>query len=312
MLRVRSLGLPAIAKSLYSVGLYGAEIGGMSASNMRDVRGPWQRSLRRSSPLELMAFGLWGTGWRPAGYRGCPGWQCEEQYFTWYEADQKVKWDVAKNLLAEVAANRPDFQGLETGLSTQTYRHLTKSSARADDKSRSAVNAALGGVWHEERTHRAFAVGDLCVRCKEEVENLSHILFEPALVYLANVGTVWTDGSGKHSSDPHHRRCGVGYYTNTQERVWLPLPRIKQSVYRAEFLAVVNRTKIPKGRNRDLEKRAQLPQADVITGRITADVLYGNGQADVLANQGMTEHGWVEPDATWSVTLRTRCTTSGA
>eukprot|EP00971_Amphidinium_carterae_P075780 1497517-Amphidinium_carterae.1 len=49
MNRVRSLGLPAptkakIAKSLYSVGLYGAEVGGMSTSHMNDVRrerGDW-------------------------------------------------------------------------------------------------------------------------------------------------------------------------------------------------------------------------------------------------------------------------------
>eukprot|EP00971_Amphidinium_carterae_P197857 3926506-Amphidinium_carterae.1 len=44
---------------------------------------------------------------------------------------------------------------------------------------------------------------------------------------------------GGHSSDPQHRRCGVGYYTDTQERVTLPLPGLKQSVYGAEFLAVV-------------------------------------------------------------------------
>eukprot|EP00971_Amphidinium_carterae_P328271 6460055-Amphidinium_carterae.1 len=40
---------------------------------------------------------------------------------------------------------------------------------------------------------------------------------EPALVNRAGVGTVWTDGSGRHSSDPQHRRCGVGYYTDMQE-----------------------------------------------------------------------------------------------
>eukprot|EP00971_Amphidinium_carterae_P135922 2693251-Amphidinium_carterae.1 len=73
------------------------------------------------------------------------------------------------------------------------------------------------------------------------------------------------DGSGRHSSDPQHRRCGVGYYTDTQERVWLPLPGLKQSVYRAEFLAVVRALEEChphevvsdcKGRNRDLEQRA--------------------------------------------------------
>eukprot|EP00971_Amphidinium_carterae_P217638 4320251-Amphidinium_carterae.1 len=56
------------------------------------------------------------------------------------------------------------------------------------------------------------------------------------------VTTVWTDGSGRHSSDPHHRRCGVGYYTDTQdsrqERVFCALPGIRQSVYRAELHAI--------------------------------------------------------------------------
>eukprot|EP00971_Amphidinium_carterae_P207680 4120927-Amphidinium_carterae.2 len=38
------------------------------------------------------------------------------------------------------------------------------------------------------------------------------------------VHTVWTDGSGRHSNNPHFRRCGVGYSTDTEERAWLPLP----------------------------------------------------------------------------------------
>eukprot|EP00971_Amphidinium_carterae_P182164 3615242-Amphidinium_carterae.1 len=52
-----------IVKSLYSVGLYGAEVGGMSASHVKDVRISARRALgkganlRRSSPLELMAYG---------------------------------------------------------------------------------------------------------------------------------------------------------------------------------------------------------------------------------------------------------------
>eukprot|EP00971_Amphidinium_carterae_P276600 5489001-Amphidinium_carterae.1 len=105
---------------------------------------------------------------------------------------------------------------------------------------------------------------------------------EPTLVHRPGVGIVWTDGSGKHSSDPQHRRCGVGYYTHTQEPVWLLPPGLKQSVYRAEFLAVVRALeecqpnevvsgckgvvkavqalqtgkRTPKGRNRDLEQRA--------------------------------------------------------
>eukprot|EP00971_Amphidinium_carterae_P256100 5084803-Amphidinium_carterae.1 len=55
MNRVRSLGLPAtikarIVQSLYSVGLYCAEVGARKALGKG-------ANLRRSSPLELMAYG---------------------------------------------------------------------------------------------------------------------------------------------------------------------------------------------------------------------------------------------------------------
>eukprot|EP00971_Amphidinium_carterae_P241970 4804262-Amphidinium_carterae.2 len=77
MYRVRSLGLPAtskarIVKSLFSVGLYGAEVGGMSASHMNDVCISARKAqgkganLRRSCPLQLVAC---GTGRRSTGYR---------------------------------------------------------------------------------------------------------------------------------------------------------------------------------------------------------------------------------------------------
>eukprot|EP00971_Amphidinium_carterae_P196069 3890536-Amphidinium_carterae.1 len=81
------------------------------------------------------------------------------------------------------------------------------------------------------------------------------------------------------TDDPHHRRCGVGYYTDTEEEVFCALPGIKQSVYRAELHAVARALeecsphevvsdckgvvkavqalqtgrRQPKGRNRDLE-----------------------------------------------------------
>eukprot|EP00971_Amphidinium_carterae_P327379 6458705-Amphidinium_carterae.3 len=35
---------------------------------------------------------------------------------------------------------------------------------------------------------------------------------EPALASRLGVRNVWTDGSGRHSSNPHFRRCRVGYY----------------------------------------------------------------------------------------------------
>eukprot|EP00971_Amphidinium_carterae_P242668 4818288-Amphidinium_carterae.1 len=165
-------------------------------------------------------------------------------------------------LAAEVAAKQRDFAGLETGLSTQAYRHLKKSSARVEF-----------GMRSEPTVFLLLVITDLCVRCKEEVEDLSHILFRcpphwqkerrqvelpvddvetpvrvnlhgllPApwvpVVISQDAAKTCVDGSDKHSSGPQHRRCGVGYYTDTQERAWLPLPGIEQSVYRAEFLAV--------------------------------------------------------------------------
>eukprot|EP00971_Amphidinium_carterae_P149304 2960214-Amphidinium_carterae.2 len=184
MNRVRSRGLPAtskarIVKSLFSVGLYGAEVGGMSASHMNDVRISARKALgkganlRRSSSLELMAYG--GPAEDPQRLRlpadrlawttAVGGWYCEDQYFTWSEADYKVKWDSARALLAEVATKRPDFGGLETGLSTQSLRHLKRNANRTEDSFRSALNAALGGVchavWHEVRANSAFHVGKL-------------------------------------------------------------------------------------------------------------------------------------------------------
>eukprot|EP00971_Amphidinium_carterae_P194173 3853107-Amphidinium_carterae.1 len=104
------------------------------------------------------------------------------------------------------------------------------------------------------------------------------LIQEPVLVNRTGAVTVWADGSGRHSSDPQHRRCGVGYHTDTHEHVWLPLPGLRQYVYRADFLAVVRALeecqphevvsdgkgvvkafqalqtgrRMPKGRNRDL------------------------------------------------------------
>eukprot|EP00971_Amphidinium_carterae_P166117 3292667-Amphidinium_carterae.6 len=102
---------------------------------------------------------------------------------------------------------------------------------------------------------------------------------------------------------------GLCYHTDTQERVWLPLPDLKQSVYRAEFLAVVRALEEcqphevvsdckgvvkavqalhtgrrgPKDRNSDLEQRALnslLPGQRI---RVSVDDFQGNQQADILA-----------------------------
>eukprot|EP00971_Amphidinium_carterae_P046487 915593-Amphidinium_carterae.1 len=94
--RVRGLGVPAhvkarIAKSLHSVGLYGAEVGGIPKSGMTILRTSarklWRKALgkgaglRRSATLELMAHGglaadpqvsaeLWDDALKPGRGRG--------------------------------------------------------------------------------------------------------------------------------------------------------------------------------------------------------------------------------------------------
>eukprot|EP00971_Amphidinium_carterae_P262869 5214974-Amphidinium_carterae.1 len=52
---------------------------------------------------------------------------------------------------------------------------------------------------------------------------------ESALAYRTGVHSVWTNGFGRHSNDPHHRCCGVRHHKDIQERTCLPLLGIKQS-----------------------------------------------------------------------------------
>eukprot|EP00971_Amphidinium_carterae_P279935 5557128-Amphidinium_carterae.1 len=235
------------------------------------------------------------------------------QCFTWDEADYKVKWDSALQLCKEASDSKPDFQGLASGLATQALRQRKLDEQSQKDSIKSAFNASLSGVLHEACACQLQAVEDLehivhhchawaaerrdvdlpappCVKLHGLLPApprqvvLNH---EPALAFRLGVHTVWTDGSGRHSSNPHFCRCGVSYYTDTGESVFLPLPALKQSVYRAEFhraefLAVVRALeeckpkrlvgdckgvvyclhalkagrRHPKGRHRDVESRA--------------------------------------------------------
>eukprot|EP00971_Amphidinium_carterae_P085617 1694327-Amphidinium_carterae.3 len=104
------------------------------------------------------------------------GWISNGQWFSWDEATLRAKWDSAQVLCAEVARTRPDFDGLAPGLSTAAYRQLKLDGQSQKEDRKAALNAALGGVWHEERAHSAFQVGDICVRCGEDIENLEHIV----------------------------------------------------------------------------------------------------------------------------------------
>eukprot|EP00971_Amphidinium_carterae_P270358 5364571-Amphidinium_carterae.3 len=116
----------------------------------------WQRKLQTGTlnwPLEASVWdGALGKG------RGRGPYDISKHWRTGLD-DYKLKWDSARAPLAEVAQKRPDLAGLETGLSTQTFRHLNKCSNKRDDRTPSAVNADLGGVWHEVRTHCALTLG---------------------------------------------------------------------------------------------------------------------------------------------------------
>eukprot|EP00971_Amphidinium_carterae_P330466 6463512-Amphidinium_carterae.1 len=308
MTRSRALGLPAhvkarIVKSLFCVGPYGAEVGGMSDQHMKDLRASARgtlgkvASVRRSAALELMAHGgptrdprvaadlstvrvwqrridagkvIWPlseVSWEGALRRGRgrgpirnlrlmadrlnwvptpEGWRQGKQHFTWPDADYKVKWDFALHL-CKMAEARPDCQGLVSGLSTQSLRQFKLDGQSQKDTVKTALNAALGGVWHEVRVHAVFEVGELCVRhhCPawaaegREVAPPTSALDAPpcvklhgllpapkrqvvlnhelALVSKLGVHTLWIDGSGRHSNNLQFRRCGVGYYTDTGE-----------------------------------------------------------------------------------------------
>eukprot|EP00971_Amphidinium_carterae_P305779 6077018-Amphidinium_carterae.1 len=81
------------------------------------------------------------------------GWISNGQWFLWDEATLRAKWDSAQVLCADVARTRPDFEGLAPGLSTAAFRQLKLDGQSQKEERKAALNAALGGVWHEERAH---------------------------------------------------------------------------------------------------------------------------------------------------------------
>eukprot|EP00971_Amphidinium_carterae_P230398 4572703-Amphidinium_carterae.2 len=157
----------------------------------------WQRKLNTGTLVWLLEQSVWEPALNKGRGRGPirhlttlanrigwfphqQGWQCGEQIFTWQDADWKIKHDSSRAFLADVMSKRPDFVGLETGLSNQAMRHLKKCANKKDERTSAALNAALGGVWHEARAHKGFTVGETCVRCEVQrggAGRPSHILF---------------------------------------------------------------------------------------------------------------------------------------
>eukprot|EP00971_Amphidinium_carterae_P351212 6491977-Amphidinium_carterae.1 len=172
MHRVRWLGLLAhvkarIVKSLHSVGLYGAEVGGIPKTNMTKIRTCARKALGNMTKIRTCARKALGKG---AGLRRdrlqiLKSQPTSAQFEPGIDASQLVSW-----------TGRYLIEGLALGLSTSAYRQLKLDGQSQKDDRKAALNAALGGVWHEERAHSAFQVGDICVRCGEDVENLEHIV----------------------------------------------------------------------------------------------------------------------------------------
>eukprot|EP00971_Amphidinium_carterae_P305767 6076735-Amphidinium_carterae.1 len=71
------------------------------------------------------------------------GWISNGQRFSWDEAVLRAKWDSAQVLCAEVARTRPDFEGLDLGLSTAAYRQLELDGQSQKEERKAALNAAL-------------------------------------------------------------------------------------------------------------------------------------------------------------------------
>eukprot|EP00971_Amphidinium_carterae_P266655 5289636-Amphidinium_carterae.1 len=204
-----------IVKSLHSVGLYGAEVGGIPAQGMTELRASARRALgkgaglRKFAPLELMAHG--GPAADPQlsadlstarVVERCPQARKRQRSYPQSEANGRSSWLVTRRrrldlpkpvvLLGRGHSLRAKWSGTLHRSSAPTWlapkRTLrawlpvfpllpTDSSnlmgkAKKKKTEKAALNAALGGVWHEERAHSAFQVGDTCVRCGDAVENL--------------------------------------------------------------------------------------------------------------------------------------------
>eukprot|EP00971_Amphidinium_carterae_P114652 2271596-Amphidinium_carterae.1 len=173
----QELGVDTQWAALRCVGVYGAEIGGMSTSHMNDVHisagKAWGKELACvEQTLELMAYG------GPA-------------------RDPQVT---------------PDFN---------TVR-ISDDLAKTERRWRTFPTSC----WHKEHRQVELPPDDDNVPACVKLHALLPAPRVPPVIYHepARALPYWR----------HH--C---YYTDIQERAWLPLLGMKQSVYRAEFLAVV-------------------------------------------------------------------------
>eukprot|EP00971_Amphidinium_carterae_P111004 2198620-Amphidinium_carterae.1 len=81
-------------------------------------------------------------------------------------------------VMAMVAARRPDFQSIERGLDGPTIKAMRTLAGKNDPASRSVLNAACGGLWMNDRRSRVYEEESLCTFCQEETGTPQHVVFD--------------------------------------------------------------------------------------------------------------------------------------
>eukprot|EP00971_Amphidinium_carterae_P037242 731796-Amphidinium_carterae.2 len=205
MKRLQLLGLPKSAKArvmaaLWSQGMYGDEVNGLSQALVKKLRSGGRAALgkgarkRRSAELELFLAPSVGAGlpqarwaaecfsricavsysWHP----GEAGWQTTRGFVPWCQASATGPQHSQAWLLKQLAKRRADFEGLETGLDPVDLQQWRKLSNKATHAGRAACNAAAGGLWHEARLANVFEHDGNCMWCLEQAGTLHHLLYD--------------------------------------------------------------------------------------------------------------------------------------
>eukprot|EP00971_Amphidinium_carterae_P049949 984554-Amphidinium_carterae.2 len=163
-------------------------------------------------------------------------WRQGEQCFTWNEADYKDTWDLAMQLCEEVSHSRlvwiPALRLRPSGNWNLIGKICVRSLRCVEALEDLEHIVHHCPAWAAESREVVLPVSALdappCVKLHGQLpapKRQDVLTHEPALASRLGVHTVWTDGSGRESSNAHFRRCGVGYYTHTGESVFSALAR---------------------------------------------------------------------------------------
>eukprot|EP00971_Amphidinium_carterae_P231704 4598376-Amphidinium_carterae.3 len=185
------------------------------------------------------------------------GFLTPEGSITWADADYYVVIASHRNVMQQVVSSRPEFAGIEFGIDGRTVKAMRTLANRNDHASRAVLNAACGGLWMEGSA--SYTLYDCPVLESQRKQAAVPAPREdiPKCVRVLGLGTLFpcplpcpeeapsgtttdevlfTDGSGKHPTEPNHRRCGCGVSGETTKLSY-PLPGCWESVYRAELHA---------------------------------------------------------------------------